>query len=80
MTLPFTDLNGPLGIAVDSVGNLYVVDGGNGPQSAHSRVMKLAAGSAADSELPFTGLREPWAWRWMPVGTSTSPTSSPIRC
>ena len=38
--LPFTGLNYPGGVAVDSAGNLYVTDGGN------NRVLKLAAGLA----------------------------------
>jgi serine/threonine-protein kinase len=36
--LPFTGLNSPWGVAVDSAGNLYVADSGNG------RVVKLPAG------------------------------------
>jgi serine/threonine protein kinase, bacterial len=36
--LPFTGLNGPIGVAVDGAGNLYVADSGN------NRVLKLAAG------------------------------------
>jgi DNA-binding beta-propeller fold protein YncE len=38
--LPFTGLNHPSGVAVDTAGNLYVTDGYN------NRVLKLAAGSA----------------------------------
>jgi serine/threonine-protein kinase len=38
---------------VDSAGNLYVTDSGN------NRVLKLAAGSATQSVLPFTGLNSP---------------------
>ena len=37
--LPFTGLNGPYGVAVDTAGNLYDADTGN------NRVLKLAAGS-----------------------------------
>ena len=51
--LPFTGLNNPAGVAVDSAGNFYVVDGLN------NRVVKLAAGSGAETELPFTGLNHP---------------------
>ena len=36
--LPFTGVNDPEGVAVDSAGNLYVADNGN------SRVLKLPAG------------------------------------
>jgi serine/threonine protein kinase, bacterial len=36
--LPFTDLSKPDGLAVDTVGNLYVADMGN------NRVVKLPAG------------------------------------
>ena len=36
--LPFTGLNGPRGVAVDTAGNVYVTDDGN------NRVLKLPAG------------------------------------
>ena len=39
--LPFTDLNSPAGVAVDTAGDVYVADRGN------NRVMKLAAGQPA---------------------------------
>jgi DNA-binding beta-propeller fold protein YncE len=51
--LPFTGLNNPYGVAVDTAGNLYVTDSGN------NRVLKLAAGSNTQSVLPFTGLHNP---------------------
>ena len=51
--LPFTGLNHPAGVAVDTAGNLYVVDWGN------NRVLKLAAGSTTQAVLPFTGLNDP---------------------
>jgi len=51
VTLPFTGLSAPNGVAVDSAGNLYVADGLNG------QVVKLPAGSSAQVELPFTGLK-----------------------
>lgn len=38
VTLPFTGLNNPTGLAVDPAGNLHVTDANN------SRVLKLAAG------------------------------------
>jgi serine/threonine-protein kinase len=38
---------------VDSAGNLYVTDAGN------KRVLKLAAGSSTQTELPFTFLNTP---------------------
>jgi serine/threonine protein kinase, bacterial len=50
VTLPFTGLNSPNGVAVDSAGNVYVADQKN------SRALKLAAGSTTQTELPFTGL------------------------
>ncbi len=37
--LPFTDLNNPQGVAVDTAGTLYVADRDN------HRVLKLPAGS-----------------------------------
>ena len=36
--LPFTGLNNPWGVAVDTAGSVYVTDGNN------NRVVKLAAG------------------------------------
>ncbi|MDT5350607.1 MAG: serine/threonine protein kinase, bacterial, partial [Mycobacterium sp.] len=51
VTLPFTGLDSPWGVAVDSAGAVYVADAGD------NRVLKLAAGSATQSVLPFTGLQ-----------------------
>ncbi len=51
--LPFTGLNSPMGVAVDTAGNLHVTDAGN------HRVLKLAAGSPTQTVLPFTGLNSP---------------------
>ena len=51
--LPFTGLNSPGGVAVDTAGNVYVADHGN------NRVLKLAAGSTTPTVLPFTGLNSP---------------------
>ena len=50
--LPFTGLNRPDGVAVDTAGNVYVLDGKN-------RVVKLAGGSNVQTVLPFTGLDGP---------------------
>jgi sugar lactone lactonase YvrE len=49
VVLPFTGLSQPSSVAVDGVGNVYVVDSGN------SRVVALGAGSGMQSVLPFTG-------------------------
>ncbi|MGH3633026.1 MAG: protein kinase domain-containing protein, partial [Mycobacterium sp.] len=51
--LPFSGLNEPNGMAVDSAGNVYVVDERN------NRVLELAAGSTTQQTLPFTGLNGP---------------------
>ena len=51
--LPFTGLNGPDGVAVDTAGNVYVADYNN------SRVLELPAGTTTQVTLPFTGLRHP---------------------
>ena len=51
--LPFTGLDGPDGVAVDTAGNVYVTDATN------ARVVKLAAGSSTQTVLPFTGLNDP---------------------
>ncbi len=51
--LPFTGLDRPYGVAVDSTGAVYVADG-------YDRVLKLAAGSSTQTVLPFTGLDRPY--------------------
>lgn len=51
VVLPFAGLNGPLGVAVDGAGNVYVAESGN------DRVVKLDAGTTDQSVLPFSGLR-----------------------
>jgi serine/threonine protein kinase, bacterial len=43
----------PIGVSVDTAGNLYITDTDN------HRVLKLPAGSATQSVLPFTGLKDP---------------------
>jgi serine/threonine protein kinase, bacterial len=51
--LPLAGLSGPGGVAVDSVGDVYVADAGN------NRVLELAAGSGSPTALPFSGLGNP---------------------
>jgi DNA-binding beta-propeller fold protein YncE len=51
--LPFTGLNRPWGVAVDTAGDVYVTD------EVNNRVLKLAAGSSNQTVLPFTGLFDP---------------------
>ncbi|MCV7436628.1 NHL repeat-containing protein [Mycobacterium seoulense] len=51
--LPFTGLTYPNGMAVDSAGDVFVIDSWN------DRVLKLAAGSSEQTVLPFTGLNKP---------------------
>lgn len=67
--LPFTDLDHPIDVAVDSTGALYVSDSGN------NRVLKLAAGSTPHSKrcrsLVFT---VPSAWPWTTLTPYTSAT------
>lgn len=53
VVLPFTGLNDPRGVAVDTAGAVYVVDQGN------NRVLKMPAGTATPTTLPFTGLNKP---------------------
>ena len=53
VTLPFTGLANPWGVAVDGTGAVYVADTNN------NRVLKLAAGSTTPTVLPFTGLDTP---------------------
>jgi serine/threonine-protein kinase len=53
ITLPFTGLNHPADVEVDSRGNVYVADDMN------NRVLRLTAGAPAASELPFNGLNDP---------------------
>jgi serine/threonine protein kinase, bacterial len=51
--LPSTGLHSLRGVAVDTVGTVYITDNTN------SRVLKLPAGSNTPVELPFTGLNGP---------------------
>ena len=52
--LPFTGLNEPAGVAVDTAGNVYVTDASN------NRVLKLSVGlRTSQTALPFTGLKLP---------------------
>ena len=53
VTLPFTGLKLPGGVAVDAAGTVYVADENN------NRVLELAAGSSIQSVLPFTDLNVP---------------------
>ncbi|WAJ47090.1 serine/threonine-protein kinase PknD [Mycobacterium sp. Aquia_216] len=53
ITLPFTGLNHPADVEVDSRGNIYVAD------DINNRVLRLTAGATAPSELPFNGLNDP---------------------
>ena len=53
VTLPFTGLKNPSGVAVDTAGIVYIADANN------NRVLKLPAGSTTQTELPFTGLDSP---------------------
>src|ERR1700739_3129866 len=48
--LPFTGLNAPRSVAVDTTGNVYVTDRDN------NRVLELPAGSTTPDALPFSGL------------------------
>lgn len=55
VVLPFTGLDSPAAVAVDTAGAVYVTDSGN------NRVLKLTAGE--QTVLPFTGL-------WWPYGVT----------
>jgi serine/threonine protein kinase, bacterial len=62
ITLPFIGLGDPEGVAVDSTGDVYVVDfvgGGNG----NGEVLELPAngsgGFGSQQALPFSGLLDP---------------------
>jgi serine/threonine protein kinase, bacterial len=52
--LPFTGLTGPEGVAVDSVGSVYVTNIEN------DRVVKLPPDSTKQTVLPFVNLKEPY--------------------
>ena len=52
--LPFAFLNSPDGVAVDSVGNVYVAAAAKGPGDGNWR-----PGFTGPTELPFTGLGNP---------------------
>jgi serine/threonine protein kinase, bacterial len=51
--LPFTGLNWPAGVAVDTIGDVYIADQNT------NRVQKLAAGSSTPTVLPFSALSGP---------------------
>lgn len=53
VVMPFTDLDGPIGVSVSISGDVYVADSGN------RRVMMLPAGSTSPQVVPFTGLDTP---------------------
>jgi streptogramin lyase len=53
--LPFTGVTDPLGLAVDTAGDVYVSDSVN-----NGRVLKLEGGSNVQTELPFTPLVAPF--------------------
>ena len=59
--LPFTDLNEPWGVAVDTAGNVYITEAAEAGvnNTGNNRVLKLPAGSNTPVELPFTGLTSP---------------------
>jgi serine/threonine protein kinase, bacterial len=61
--MPFTGINDPIGVAVDSPGNLYVADNprapnygqvAGDPQLGSNRVVKLNADLTTQTVLPFT--------------------------
>ncbi|GAF45481.1 serine/threonine-protein kinase PknD [Rhodococcus wratislaviensis] len=52
-TLPFSGLNSPIGVAVNTAGDLFVADTNN------NRILKLAANSDAQNVLPFADLDHP---------------------
>lgn len=51
--LPFTDLHGPVGVAVNSSEDVFVTDTDN------NRVLFLSAGATDQTVLPFTALASP---------------------
>jgi serine/threonine-protein kinase len=57
VVLPFTDLQYPDGLAVDTTGSVYVSGAVTTTETGH--VLKLAAGTTTPTELPFAGLKDP---------------------
>ena len=57
--LPFTGLNVPAGVAVDTAGSVYITNADVSNNPSNSRVLKLPAGTNAPVDLPFTGLNHP---------------------
>ncbi|MCB9441558.1 MAG: hypothetical protein H6523_15080 [Mycolicibacterium sp.] len=58
--LPFGTLHSPHGIAVDTAGNVYVVDFETNA-AQRGRVLKLAVGADQPTQLPFPDLNIPYA-------------------
>jgi serine/threonine-protein kinase len=59
VALPFTSLNDPNSVAVDSSGTIYVSDSHGTDSTSNPRVLKLPAGSSSPTTLPLTGLNDP---------------------
>ena len=74
VTLPFTGLDDPRGVAVDSAGNTYVVD------EVNNRVLNWRQAPAPRRGCHSTASTSPGASRWMPPATSTSPTKPTTGC
>ena len=64
----------PMGVAVDSSGNVYVAD------SSHNAVKQIvAAGGYQTVNTLGSGFSEPGVWRWTAAATSTSPMVRTMR-
>jgi serine/threonine-protein kinase len=62
--LPFTGLDTPRGVAVDTAGDLYVTDSADTVEQRRNRgntdrVWKLSARASTPTQLPFPDLRAP---------------------
>ena len=63
-------INSPYGLAVNANGSVYICDYGNNHVWLET---PSGGGNYTQSQIPTSSLNRPLMWRWMPMGTFTSP-------